>query len=83
MTQVLAELGITNEQAVACLAGALTTVVAHALKSALLSPGAIKQIERENVMRDAKLDKLFEKTDRLEKQVLILDHERQSDSRED
>jgi polyhydroxyalkanoate synthesis regulator phasin len=47
-----------------------------------MSPGQIKQIEKENVMRDAKLDKLFEKTDRLERQVLILEHKAEQETAE-
>ena len=79
MFDVLAEVGISQEQAIATFVGIALTAGFNLVKSALMSPGAIKQIEKENVMRDAKLDKLFEKTDALERKVLILEHERDAE----
>lgn len=71
---ILADLGVSNDQATAAIIGVVVTAAFNAVKSSLLSPSAIKQIEKENVMRDAKLDKLFEKTDRLERQMLLVEH---------
>jgi hypothetical protein len=71
---ILAEVGVSSDQAIAAILGVAATAAFNLIKSSLMSPGAIKQIEKDNVMRDAKLDKLFEKTDKLERQVLILEH---------
>lgn len=71
---ILADVGISLDQATAAIIGMMATAAFNAVKNSLLSPGAIKQIEKENVMRDAKLDKLFEKTDRLERQMLLVEH---------
>jgi polyhydroxyalkanoate synthesis regulator phasin len=78
----LAEVGLTSEQAIAAIVGVAATAAFNLVKSSLMSPGQIKQIEKENVMRDAKLDKLFEKTDRLERQVLILEHKAEQETAE-
>jgi len=79
---ILAEVGLTSEQAIAAIVGVAATAAFNLVKSSLMSPGQIKQIEKENVMRDAKLDKLFEKTDRLERQVLILEHKAEQETAE-
>ena len=79
---ILAEVGLTSEQAIAAIVGVAATAAFNLIKSSLMSPGQIKQIEKENVMRDAKLDKLFEKTDRLERQVLILEHKADKETAE-
>jgi hypothetical protein len=68
---ILADVGVSNDQATAAIIGVVVTAAFNSVKNSLLSPGAIKQIEKENVMRDAKLDKLFEKTDRFEKYLAI------------
>jgi len=79
---ILAEVGLTTDQAIAAIIGVAATAAFNLVKSSLMSPGQIKQIEKENVMRDAKLDKLFEKTDRLERQVLILEHKAEQETAE-
>jgi L-cystine uptake protein TcyP (sodium:dicarboxylate symporter family) len=71
---ILAEVGVNGDQAIAAAIGIAVTAIFNLLKNTLMTPGTIKQIEKENVMRDAKLDKLFEKTDRMEKQILLLEH---------
>lgn len=76
---ILADVGVSNDQATAAIIGIVVTAAFNAVKNSLLSPGAIKQIEKENVMRDAKLDKLFEKTDKLERQMLIVEHQMSSE----
>lgn len=68
----LASLAGQYEQAMAALLGVLVTAGVGMIKAALSSPNQIKQMEKENVMRDAKLDKLFEKMDRVEKAILVI-----------
>jgi len=69
---ILAEVGVSSDQATAAIIGIVVTAAFNAVKNSLLSPGAIKQIEKENVMRDAKLDKLFQKTDKLELDMAVV-----------
>jgi len=69
---ILADVGVTNDQAMAAVLGVVVTAAFNMIKGALASPGAIKQIEKENVMRDAKLDKLFQKTDKLELDMAVV-----------
>lgn len=75
MTSLLADLGLTTDQVLAAVAGVGATAAFNLVKSALMSPGAIKQIEKENALRDAKFDKLFAKTDKLERQVMLINHQ--------
>jgi len=76
---ILAEIGVSSDQALAAVLGVAATAAFNLVKSALMSPGAIKQIEKDNVMRDAKLEKLFAKTDALERQMLIVEHRLKED----
>ena len=75
---ILAEMGISADQAIAAAVTFLVTAGGTAIKNAIMNPHVVKQIEKENVMRDAKIEKLFAKTDALERDVLILKHESDS-----
>jgi hypothetical protein len=76
--KMLADLGPEISAAIAALAGIVVTTIFNGLvsifKSSISMPDRMKKVEDQIVLDDGRIKKLFEKTDALERDVLLLKH---------